>query len=400
MGRGTRTRVKLTWDVGQARLHSLFAISCNLLFTVYCSLFTLSLITTRPFHYIGMTNHHHVPYRFLLAGFALLCLVCARPTDTSGQPGLWTWVHGDSAYNVPARYGIRGVADSSNLPAGVYAPVFWTGKDGTFWMLRREGRHFALPFRAVAVRSRYADVDLDEGDSGLVDQPPTFGSRASPLPPTRPARVGLGCPALDRHQRQPLDVRRVLPKQRTGSFPFRYMSDVWKYDIPTNEWTWMARRLPARRARYWERVACPRPSTCPVRSANAPTPGPIPTTISGSTEAAWTSTRTMSSGASTRRPVNGPGCPGGTNFGNPLYGTRGVFDSQNLRDSASPTPPGRATTAGSGSSEAPAKDWCTPTSSTTSGATIRRPTSGPGTRVTTPFRMWTIPVRAVNQPIP
>ena len=106
------------------------------------------------------------------------------------------------------------------------------------------------------------------------------------------------------------------------------MSDVWKYEIPNQRMDWMAGdSMPG--ARVLGTRGVPSTLNLPGQIGECPTPGPIPTTISGSTEAAWTSTRIMSSGASTPRPVNGPGCPR-HELRNPLYGTRGVFDSQNL----------------------------------------------------------------------
>ena len=268
------------------------------------------------------------PTRFLLAGFALLCFVCARPTDTSGQPGLWTWVHGDSAYNVPARYGIRGVADSSNLPAGVYAPVFWTGKDGTFWLYG--GKDVTSHYLSELWRF---DPDTRmwtwmKGDSGLVDQPPTFGSKGVSAPTNSPGARGLGCPAWTDTSGN-LWMFGGYAKQRTGSFPFRYMSDVWKYDIQTNEWTWMAGdSLPGARVLGTRGV----PSTLNL-------PGQI-----AECSDAWTDPDNnfwFYGGGVDFYPdyvlwrfnpqtSEWTWMSGGTNFGNPLYGTRGVFDSQNL----------------------------------------------------------------------
>ena len=97
------------------------------------------------------------------------------PDSSSAQNGLWTWVHGDSTYYTSPRFGIRGVADSSNVPPTLYAPVFWTGKDGRFWIYG--GKDYSSGY--------YSDMwmfDPDTrmwtwvmGDSGRVDLPAVRG---------------------------------------------------------------------------------------------------------------------------------------------------------------------------------------------------------------------------------
>ncbi len=112
----------------------------------------------------------------------LFFLSLATFSSLYAQSGLWTWVHGDSAYYTSAQYGIRGIADSSNVPPGLYAPVYWTGKDGKFWIYG--GKDYNAGY--------YSDLwqfDPDtrmwtwvKGDSGIVNQPPTYGIRGVSSP--------------------------------------------------------------------------------------------------------------------------------------------------------------------------------------------------------------------------
>ncbi|MBP9084165.1 MAG: T9SS type A sorting domain-containing protein [Bacteroidia bacterium] len=154
------------------------------------------------------------------------------------QSGLWTWVHGDSAYYTSAVYGIKGIADSSNVPPGLYAPVYWTGKDGKFWIYG--GKDYNSGY--------YSDLwqfDPDsrmwtwvKGDSGLINQPPTFGTRGVSSPTNSPGCRGLGSPAWTDTSGN-LWLYGGYVKNRTGTIQYNAMNDLWKFDIQTKEWTWM-----------------------------------------------------------------------------------------------------------------------------------------------------------------
>ncbi len=63
---------------------------------------------------------------------ALLCFF-VLPLLTCGQ-GMWTWVKGANTPNAAAVYGSRGVAANANTPRGLYAPVAWTDLQGNFWL--------------------------------------------------------------------------------------------------------------------------------------------------------------------------------------------------------------------------------------------------------------------------
>ena len=49
------------------------------------------------------------------------------------QPGIWTWVSGDTTHQQEPVKGTPGIPDSLNRPLGSYEGARWTGKDGLFW---------------------------------------------------------------------------------------------------------------------------------------------------------------------------------------------------------------------------------------------------------------------------
>jgi hypothetical protein len=52
---------------------------------------------------------------------------------TEAQQGMWTWVHGDTTVGNYVNYGVQGVPATTNLPAGEYEGCEWTDKNGKFW---------------------------------------------------------------------------------------------------------------------------------------------------------------------------------------------------------------------------------------------------------------------------
>ncbi len=51
------------------------------------------------------------------------------------QPGIWTWLHGDTADSLIPIYGTEGVSDPSSHPVGTYEGVEWLDKLGRFWYM-------------------------------------------------------------------------------------------------------------------------------------------------------------------------------------------------------------------------------------------------------------------------
>ena len=265
--------------------------------------------------------------RFSRKHFVAILFVFSFLNNSKAQSGLWTWVHGDSAYYTLARYGTRGIPDSSNVPPGLYATVFWTDHNGKFWIYG--GKDYSSGY--------FSDMwmfDPDtrvwtwmKGDSGAVNQAPTFGIKGVSSPLNSPGCRGLGSPAWTDSTGN-LWMYGGYTKQRTGSFPYRYMSDLWKYDIQTNEWTWM------------DGDSLPGNLVLGVKGVPAPTNSP------GSLAECsdyWTDSENnfWFYGAGQDfysayylwryNPNTGDWTwmSGGTNFGNAHYGTKGVFDSLN-----------------------------------------------------------------------
>ena len=52
----------------------------------------------------------------------------------SGQPGEWVWLHGSNLNNSLGNYGVQGVSSPLNDPTSLYEPCEWTDLNGNYWM--------------------------------------------------------------------------------------------------------------------------------------------------------------------------------------------------------------------------------------------------------------------------
>jgi len=72
-------------------------------------------------------------------------------TAVSQVPGEWVWIHGDSTANGLGTYGTQGVPDPLNCPAAVYEPAEWQDAAGNFWLFGGEtnSNHFTDVWKYV-----------------------------------------------------------------------------------------------------------------------------------------------------------------------------------------------------------------------------------------------------------
>jgi gliding motility-associated-like protein len=64
---------------------------------------------------------------------AVIALTAAT-LQVNAQPGTWTWMHGTSSYNAPGNSGTQGVFAPANYPPALYEACEWTDADGNFWL--------------------------------------------------------------------------------------------------------------------------------------------------------------------------------------------------------------------------------------------------------------------------
>ena len=158
------------------------------------------------------------------------CDVCVA------QAGQWTWMKGDSTPNSPGTYGIQGVADPINNPPGVYEPAWWKDTDGNFWLLG------GYEYTGMYVTALWK-YDLSNNQWTWMKGPATtdmagiYGTMGIPSANNFP---GSRCGGIATWT----DTTGNL--WMFGGFGYDVngisykLSDVWRYEPATNEWTWMS----------------------------------------------------------------------------------------------------------------------------------------------------------------
>jgi PKD repeat protein len=147
----------------------------------------------------------------------------------SAQPGQWTWMSGSSAVNSNGNFGVQGVPSPTNEPPASYEACEWTDANGDFWL-------YGGLTSAVSQRSdlwRYSPVANEwtwMRGPGVLNSPGSYGTQGIPSPTNEPPGKSWGMASW-------VDLNNNL--WMFGGMSGGSFSDLWKYDVSANEWTWM-----------------------------------------------------------------------------------------------------------------------------------------------------------------
>jgi len=153
----------------------------------------------------------------------LLAIACNFQNGFS-QGGLWTWISGPNTQNASAVYGTQGVPSVNNHPPYVYEPCEWKDKQGNFWVYSGYSNFDDNLWKFNPTTLEWTWVK----GSGLPNQNPVYGIQGVPDPANSPGQRYFGAGTW-------VDTTGNL--WLFGGLPYR--NDLWKYNIGTNEWTWM-----------------------------------------------------------------------------------------------------------------------------------------------------------------
>lgn len=153
--------------------------------------------------------------------------------------GQWTWVSGSNTINQNGNYGTKGVVASTNMPGARQASVNWKDQSGNFWLFGGDG------FDATGTSNNYLndlwkyDVTTNNwvwlsGSNGFTASA-VYGSFGVPTASTIPGARQMSIGWTDNSNNLWLfgGWGYIGP-------PFGRMDDLWKYNISTNQFTWMA----------------------------------------------------------------------------------------------------------------------------------------------------------------
>lgn len=152
------------------------------------------------------------------------------------QNGTWTWMSGSPTPNLVGSFGSQGVPAASNQPPGLYESAEWTDLNGNFWI-------FGGTDNSNLFYSALWKFDVTTGlwiwmkGSSTTNSSAIYGTQGIPSPANNPGAHGFGATSWT-------DLTGNLwlfgGQGFNGTGNYGYMNELWKYDIITNEWTWIS----------------------------------------------------------------------------------------------------------------------------------------------------------------
>lgn len=161
----------------------------------------------------------------------LTIFIFTLSVSSYGQSGEWTWMNGDSAQIPNANYGTQGVFDSLNTPPALYEACEWTDLQGNFWLFGGANNYSDL-WKFNPSINQWSWIK----GPGIINQWGIYGTKGIPSPNNNPGARSWGC-ATWTDLNNNLWLFGGIAYDVNGNA--NEMNDLWKYNISTNEWTWM-----------------------------------------------------------------------------------------------------------------------------------------------------------------
>lgn len=155
------------------------------------------------------------------------------------QSNQWTWMGGSNAANQGGTYGTQGVASASNQPGAREFMMSWTDAQGNFWLYGGDGFDGSNTFGKLGDLWKYNPASGQwtwmKGPNS-VDQSGVYGT------------LGTGAmanfPGCRRGSAQWTDASGNLWLMGGNGYPASgpsgLLNDLWRYNIASNQWTWMS----------------------------------------------------------------------------------------------------------------------------------------------------------------
>lgn len=164
----------------------------------------------------------------------LVLMICLLGIKGYGQMGEWTWMNGDSTLNSLGHYGTQGVFSPNNTPSGLYETCEWTDLEGNFWLFSGVGGNGLgdlWEFKPMLNQWALIKGDTTGNGAGI------YGVQGIPAPANNPGGRAWGVATW-------VDTTGDLwlfggdGNDINGNNG--YLNDLWRYNISTNEWTWIS----------------------------------------------------------------------------------------------------------------------------------------------------------------
>ncbi|RZK99861.1 MAG: galactose oxidase, partial [Pedobacter sp.] len=150
---------------------------------------------------------------------------------------MWTWVSGSNTGNSNGSYGTKGQASITNMPGARYEGGSWVDNNGNLWLFGGYG-YATGPTPQFMNDLWKFDINTNlwtwiSGDN-VINSPSVPGTKGVPSTNNKPgARYGGGV------WKDLSGNLWLLGGKGYSSLLAGDLNDLWKYNIITNEWTWI-----------------------------------------------------------------------------------------------------------------------------------------------------------------
>jgi gliding motility-associated-like protein len=171
---------------------------------------------------------------------------------------IWTWMNGSETLNAPSNYGIKGVSSPNNTPGCRYCHAKWKDCNGNFWMFG--GTNAGDEMWKYDISS-YQWIWIS-GDTIQADTI-SLGQKCITLNPNHPCA---------RCENRACWKRRCNNLEFFGGLGFEFdgpYSDLWDYNIITNEWTLINGSILKNQIYPYNTPTMPSPTNYPNNRAGA-----------------------------------------------------------------------------------------------------------------------------------
>lgn len=173
--------------------------------------------------------------------------------DSTGQPGItndlwrynplsneWTWMSGSKMMGQPGTFGALGVPAAANTPGARQSAACWTDATGNLWLFGGSaiGAINSPTANAMSDLWKYntgSNLWTWVKGNGLYAQPGIYGVMGVPAAANIPAGRQEAMAWTDSQG----DLWLLGGNGFATSSSFGTFSDLWRYTISTNQWTWM-----------------------------------------------------------------------------------------------------------------------------------------------------------------
>ena len=166
----------------------------------------------------------------------LVFLTVIAQVPGRAQGGTWVWMAGGAGfqggYQDTAVYGIKGVPGANNTPPGLYEAPDWIDQDGNLWLLGGEGGWGGNDLWKYDVTLNMWAWVNGPGHAGNVAG--TYGTLGVPSAANVPAARGFASVSWTDNNG---DFWLFGGQDVSGT---DNLNDLWRYNIASNEWTWMS----------------------------------------------------------------------------------------------------------------------------------------------------------------